>query len=149
MFAILASILSSLIVLPIMLAICCIVFLFMLALYASYCIGLRKFLIKNEEKTSGFWIPIYNLYLMGIVLEDELLYKNKYFHYAKYIMPILCVLTFVSSGILCKIVSILYICYKIFCYHYLGQEYQDGILLPLFSIFNFTGIGLLICARKI
>ena len=98
MSIILASILSSVIIFPILILILIVFFTILLILYLTFCIGVRNFLIKNGLSTTGFWIPIYNLYLMGHILEFELNCENPLFHYAKYLFPIITIaLCFVSD----------------------------------------------------
>ena len=94
MAIIIASILSTCIILPILIAACVIIFSYGIIAYITFCIGLKRFLIKNGLKTNLYWLPFYNLYLMGLVIDHEVGYKNKLLEYAKYIMPIGCIITY-------------------------------------------------------
>ena len=148
MSIILASILSSVIILPILILVLIVFFTIFLILYLTFCIGVRNFLIKNGLSTTGFWIPIYNLYLMGNILEFELNCENPLFHYAKYLFPIITIALCFVSDTLGTIITIVYTIYRIYCFYKLGEKYNNGLLLSILSIFHLQGIGLIICTKK-
>lgn len=148
MAIIIASILSTCIILPILIAACVIIFSYGIIAYITFCIGLKRFLIKNGLKTNLYWLPFYNLYLMGLVIDHEVGYKNKLLEYAKYIMPIGCIITYFITGNLSTVVCPIYFIYTLYVYYIFGKKYEYGLSTAILSIFKLQGINLLTITKK-
>ena len=144
---ILTSILSTCIVLPFLIAIFVIIFGCIIGAYVTFCIGLKQFLIKDGFKTKWYWIPIYNLYLMGLVINYEVGYKNQLLEYAKYILPIGGTITYFITGNLSTLICPAYFIYTLYVYYTLGKKYEHGISTAILSIFRLQGINLIRIAK--
>lgn len=116
--------------------------------YILFCIGLRQFLIRNQMSATLCWLPIYNLYLMGKVIEKEIGEQDLGLRYAKYILPIGFVVTYLLHGKIQFLVLLLYTLYSIFCYYRLGKKYRCGVFNAILSFFMLQGAGMLIIKKR-
>lgn len=122
--------------------------IYSIAAYILFCMGLKRFLIKNQLSATWYWLPIYNLYLMGKVIEKEIGEQNLGLKYAKYILPIGFVVTYFLHGKIQFLVLVLYTLYGIFCYYRLGKKYHCGVFNAVLSFFMLQGVGMLIIRKR-
>lgn len=143
MAIILVSILTTFVIIPVLLIVGIIFFCYTIFAYVMFCKGLKRFLLRDNIPSRWYWFPLYNLYLMGKVVQYEVGYQSWLLENAKYILPVGWTILQFINGKWIIFFSAAYLFYKVYCYYHLGKKYKCGGIMTILSVFNLQGIGLL------
>lgn len=143
MAIILVSILTTFVVIPVLLFVGIIFFCYAIFAYVMFCKGLKRFLLRDNIPSRWYWFPLYNLYLMGRVVQYEVGYQSWLLENAKYILPVGWTILQFINGKWIIFFSAAYLFYKVYCYYQFGKRYKYGGIMAILSVFNLQGIGLL------
>ena len=148
MAIILVSILTTFVIIPVLLFAGVIFLCYATFSYVMFCKGLKRFLLRDNIQVRWYWFPLYNLYLMGKVVQYEAGYQSWLLENAKYILPIGWTILWFVNGKWIIFFSAAYLFYKVYCYYQLGRGYKCGGIMAVLSVFNLQGIGLLWISKK-
>lgn len=143
MAIILVSILTTFVIIPVLLIVGIIFFCYTIFAYVMFCKGLKRFLLRDNIPSRWYWFPLYNLYLMGKVVQYEVGYQSWLLENAKYILPVGWTILQFINGKWIIFFSVAYLFYKVYCYYQFGKRYKYGGIMAILSVFNLQGIGLL------
>ena len=121
MAIILVSILTTFVVIPVLLFVGIIFFCYAIFAYVMFCKGLKRFLLRDNIPSRWYWFPLYNLYLMGRVVQYEVGYQSWLLENAKYILPVGWTILQFINGKWIIFFSAAYLFYKVYCYYQFGN----------------------------
>ena len=126
------------------------VIIILAALYSVYCIGIMK-MMKAKDLNDRYraWIPIWNVYMLGLIIEDEVDDNGFVFNGTKWMFLIISILPlFFLIPILPWIAMQVGAIYIYICTVLLASKHNTIVSMIISSMFGLPGIGFMIIASK-
>jgi hypothetical protein len=122
-------------------------FLIILALYVLKAVGIMKLMdAKSMDRKYRAWIPFWNAYVVGSIIEDEVNDSVVVPGVTKYIIMLYSLLTVVP--VIGEYLVFIGAIYTIVCYAVLAKKYGAMAPMIILSIIGLEGIGFILLGNK-